>query len=145
MSELDRIIRMTHRVHRRMSILERGGHDKKYNIVFYGIGNVAKEGLNAICNAPVNMFDLPIDKIYLVGRNKPGRVEERQRLAREFNVELRDNPGCSTQVIPKSVEELPDILPKTEDGVKTIFAKERITLGENDIKKILEIVAKYIE
>ena len=38
-----------------------------------------------------------------------------------------------------------DILPKTEDDVKTIFAKERITLGENDIKKILEIVAKYIE
>ena len=39
-----------------------------------------------------------------------------------------------------------DILPTTEDDVKTIFAKERITLGENEIKKILEIVKKhYVE
>lgn len=39
-----------------------------------------------------------------------------------------------------------DILPVTADDVKTIFAKERITLGENEINKILEIVKKhYIE
>ena len=36
-----------------------------------------------------------------------------------------------------------DILPTTEDDVKTIFAKERITLGGNEIKNILEIVGKY--
>jgi DNA-directed RNA polymerase subunit F len=36
-----------------------------------------------------------------------------------------------------------DLVPRNEDDVKTIFAKERITLGENDIKKILEIVGKY--
>ena len=36
-----------------------------------------------------------------------------------------------------------DILPVTDDDVKTIFAKERITINENDIKKILEIVNKY--
>ncbi len=37
-----------------------------------------------------------------------------------------------------------DILPSTEDDVKTIFAKERITLSENDIKKILDLVEKYL-
>ena len=36
-----------------------------------------------------------------------------------------------------------DILPKNQDDVKTIFAKERITLDENKIKNILEIVRKY--
>ena len=36
-----------------------------------------------------------------------------------------------------------DILPTTEDDVKTIFAKERITLKENDIKSILNIVNKH--
>ena len=36
-----------------------------------------------------------------------------------------------------------DLLPKTKEDIKTIFAKERITLGENKIKKILEIVGKY--
>ena len=36
-----------------------------------------------------------------------------------------------------------DLLPTAVDDVKVIFAKERITLGENEIKKILEIVEKY--
>jgi len=36
-----------------------------------------------------------------------------------------------------------DLLPNKTDDIKTIFAKERITLGENNIKKILEIVGKY--
>jgi len=36
-----------------------------------------------------------------------------------------------------------DLLPNTIDDVKTIFAKERITLSEDELKKILEIVGKY--
>jgi len=36
-----------------------------------------------------------------------------------------------------------DILPKNEDDIKTIFAKERITLKNEDIKKIIDIVSKY--
>jgi len=36
-----------------------------------------------------------------------------------------------------------DLLPQTEDDIKTIFAKERGNLGENEIKKILEIVRKH--
>jgi DNA-directed RNA polymerase subunit F len=36
-----------------------------------------------------------------------------------------------------------DILPTTQDDVKAIFAKERLSLGENEIKKILDIVVKY--
>ena len=44
------------------------------------------------------------------------------------------------------VYKIADILPTTEDDLKTIFAKERITLGENEIKKVLEIVKKhYVE
>ena len=39
-----------------------------------------------------------------------------------------------------------DILPKTEDDVKAIFAKERYTPNEKEIKTILEIVKKhYVE
>ncbi|MCK4365623.1 MAG: hypothetical protein KAW45_06205 [Thermoplasmatales archaeon] len=41
------------------------------------------------------------------------------------------------------VYKIADILPTTEDDIKTIFAKERMTLGENEIKNILEIVSKY--
>ena len=42
------------------------------------------------------------------------------------------------------VYKIADILPTSEDDIKTIFAKERISLGENEIKKILEIVNKYL-
>lgn len=36
-----------------------------------------------------------------------------------------------------------DILPTSEDDVKAIFAKERVTPGESEIKDILKIVGKY--
>lgn len=36
-----------------------------------------------------------------------------------------------------------DILPESDDDVKAIFAKERFTPNESEIKKILEIVGKY--
>ena len=36
-----------------------------------------------------------------------------------------------------------DLLPKTSDDVKAIFAKERFTPNESDIKTILEMVGKY--
>ena len=39
-----------------------------------------------------------------------------------------------------------DILPKMEDDVKTIFAKERVSLGDAEIKKIIDLVTSfYIE
>lgn len=38
-----------------------------------------------------------------------------------------------------------DLLPITDDDVKTIFAKERTSLTESNIKKILETVNKYRE
>ena len=41
------------------------------------------------------------------------------------------------------VYKIADLLPRTEDDIKTILAKERITIGESDIKKILEIISKY--
>jgi DNA-directed RNA polymerase subunit F len=36
-----------------------------------------------------------------------------------------------------------DLLPTTEDDVKAIFAKERVTLDGEKIKQVLEIVRKY--
>lgn len=41
------------------------------------------------------------------------------------------------------VYKIVDLLPLTEEDVKTIFAKERITFGEGEIKKILDLVRKY--
>jgi DNA-directed RNA polymerase subunit F len=41
------------------------------------------------------------------------------------------------------VYKIADLLPQNEDDIKTIFAKERITFGEGEVKKIIEIVRKY--
>lgn len=41
------------------------------------------------------------------------------------------------------VYKIADLLPLTDEDVKTIFAKERITFSEGDIKKILDLVNKY--
>jgi len=40
---------------------------------------------------------------------------------------------------------LVDLMPETEEDVQLIFAKERTRLGEEDIKKLLELINKYRE
>jgi DNA-directed RNA polymerase subunit F len=43
----------------------------------------------------------------------------------------------------KHAFKIADILPTTEDDIKAIFAKERTSVGEGEIKEILKIVNKY--
>jgi len=77
-----------------------------------------------------------------------------QRIALEHAQKFAKLPVKKTNDMIKELTELEfleqvhaykiaDLIPKTKDDIKTIFAKERITLGENNIKKILEIVGKY--
>lgn len=40
---------------------------------------------------------------------------------------------------------LVDLMPETEEDVQLIFAKERTRLGEEDIKKLLELINRYRE
>ena len=42
------------------------------------------------------------------------------------------------------VYKLIDLLPNTNEDIKTIFAKERINLNDEKINKILNIINKYI-
>ena len=41
------------------------------------------------------------------------------------------------------VFKIADLLPTSYDDAKTIFAKERVTLSDEEIKKIFDIVGKY--
>ena len=77
-----------------------------------------------------------------------------QKIALEHANKFAKLPVKKTEDLIKELSELKfleeihyykiaDLLPSTEDDLKTIFAKERITLGENEIKKVLEIVKKY--
>jgi len=79
-----------------------------------------------------------------------------QKIALEHAQAFAKLPVKKTQEMIKELNQLEflqethaykiaDIIPKTVDDVKTIFAKERLSLGENEIKKILSIVSKYSE
>jgi DNA-directed RNA polymerase subunit F len=47
-------------------------------------------------------------------------------------------------VTEASACKIADILPQYTDDVRSIFFKERYTLKEEDISKVIEIVSKYI-
>lgn len=77
-----------------------------------------------------------------------------QKVALEHSTKFAKLPAKKTEDLIKELTKLEflqeihaykiaDILPTNEDDIKTIFAKERVTLGEGNIKKILEIVKKY--
>ncbi|MBN2603854.1 MAG: DNA-directed RNA polymerase subunit F [Candidatus Thermoplasmatota archaeon] len=77
-----------------------------------------------------------------------------QRIALEHAQKFSKLPLKKTQDLIKDLKKLEiiddlyaykiaDLLPTSVGDVKTIFAKSRITLSENNIKKILEIVNKY--
>ncbi|HEX16868.1 MAG TPA: RNA polymerase [Thermoplasmatales archaeon] len=55
--------------------------------------------------------------------------------------ELLDN---IEKIDEKHAYKIADLLPQHEEDVKLIFAKERVNLDDEDIKKILEIVGRYI-
>ncbi len=44
---------------------------------------------------------------------------------------------------PEIAVRIADILPMSNDEVRSIYAKERYTLSENELKQILELVAKF--
>jgi len=44
---------------------------------------------------------------------------------------------------PEIAVRIVDILPMSYDEIRSIYAKERYTLSENELKQILELVAKY--
>jgi len=77
-----------------------------------------------------------------------------QKIALEHAQKFAKLPVKKTQDLIKELKNLDyieeihaykiaDLLPTTEDDVKAIFAKERYTPRENEIKNILEIVGKY--
>lgn len=76
-------------------------------------------------------------KIALEHANKFARLTEKK--TKELIKELKTLDFIQNSQAYK----IADILPITEEDIKTIFAKERITLKENDIKRILEIINKY--
>lgn len=65
------------------------------------------------------------------------KLEEKdaKKLIEELNSVIRMSPETLVQIV--------NILPKNADEVRMIFAREKFSLKEEEVKKILEIVKKY--
>ena len=106
-------------------------------------------------DATVKMVSLAEVKNILKKVSKErNEISYEQRIALEHAQQFAKLPVKKTQDLIKELMKLEhieevhaikiaDLLPTTEDDVKAIFAKERFTLSENDIKSILNIVRKY--
>jgi DNA-directed RNA polymerase subunit F len=65
------------------------------------------------------------------------------RLAAQKSRELMNELLILEKMKPEIAVRIADILPMTNDEVRSIYAKERYTLSEKELKDILEIVMKY--
>ncbi|MDP2844603.1 MAG: RNA polymerase Rpb4 family protein [Candidatus Methanoperedens sp.] len=65
------------------------------------------------------------------------------RLDAKKSRELMDELLKLEKMKPEIAVRIADILPMSNDEVRSIYAKERYTLSELELKQILELVAKY--
>ena len=61
--------------------------------------------------------------------------------ARELVKELQ----CIGRINERQASVITNILPNTKDDVKFIFSKERTTLSDDEINKVLDTVKKYVK
>lgn len=92
--------------------------------------------------------------------------EEREKENNELGYELRKaishaetfsklDPTKSRELVnrllalekmkPEIAIRIADVLPLSNDEIRTIYAKERYTLTENELKQILDLVTQYTE
>ncbi|MCX9085657.1 MAG: RNA polymerase Rpb4 family protein [Candidatus Methanoperedens sp.] len=65
------------------------------------------------------------------------------RLDAQRSRELMDELSTLEKMKPEIAVRIADILPLTNDEIRSIYAKERYTLSEQELKDILELVMKY--
>ncbi len=92
----------------------------------------------------------------LEAAKKEGELEYWQRLTYDYAQKFSELPTAKAKELMGELMELEkirehqaviitDLMPETADDINLIFAKERTKLEEDDIKKILEIVKKYLK
>ena len=94
-------------------------------------------------------------KEILEEKSKEGELKYEQRLTLDYVSKFaKIKSGKKEKLIKELMETVDkvkerqaikifDLLPETPDDLRVIFAKERFSLTESEIKKILEIVDEY--
>lgn len=95
-----------------------------------------------------------VKKILSAVEKEREELQYEQRIALEHANKFARLSMAKTKQLIKDLEKIDviathhaykiaDILPQTADDVKTIFAKERISLKDDIIKKIIETIQQY--
>jgi DNA-directed RNA polymerase subunit F len=109
--------------------------------------------MNVINTKPVSMAEA---KEVMTSQEKDKELSYEQKLALEH---LSKFTVLDASEAKKLLEEISDVLrmseetkiqilnllPKTPDELRMIFTRENFSLKENEIKKILEIIKKYLK
>lgn len=93
-------------------------------------------------------------KDVLLKREKERELGYEQKLAAEHlkkftklkaadAAKLLEELGGIVRMSPETAVQIANILPKTPEELRLIFARERFSLKEEEIAKILELVKKY--
>ncbi len=107
--------------------------------------------MKIIESKPVSMSEA---KHIMVAREKKGELNYEQKLALEHlkkftRISEKDAKKMMEEITgivkmsPQTLIQIINILPKDADELRMIFAREKFSLKEDEIKKILDIVAKY--
>ena len=104
----------------------------------------------------VNQEPLPLAEVkeLISKRKKEGELSYEQNLTLEYckkfsKLSLKDTAKLIEELVQleklnkEHAIALTDIMPKTSEEVKLIFAKEHFVLGDEDISAIIEILNKY--
>lgn len=76
-------------------------------------------------------------------RKAIAHAETFSKLDAEKSRELMNELLKLEKMKPEIAVRIADILPMSNDEIRSIYAKERYTLSENELKEILDLVAKY--
>jgi len=107
--------------------------------------------MKVIKNEPVAMSEA---NEIMVKREKEGELKYEQKIAMEHLTKftklkkgdakkLNEELSNVLRMSPETLVQIINILPKTADELRMIFAREKFSLKEDEIKTILEIVKKY--
>ncbi|VVB89157.1 RNA polymerase Rpb4 [uncultured archaeon] len=76
-------------------------------------------------------------------RKAISHAEMFSKISAKKSRELVNELSSLEKMKPEIAIRIADILPLSNDEIRTIYAKERYTLSEDDLKKILELVIKF--
>ncbi len=107
--------------------------------------------MKVLKSEPVSM---PEAKEIMVKREKEKELNYEQKVALEHlkkftklkapeSKKMLDELSNTLRMSPETAVQIINILPKTPDEVRLVFAREKFSLKEDEIKKILGIVKKY--